>query len=107
MNIKDIVKGHSARFLFYRNDVLYYGVEYEEQEYMFPVPIDDLGTATLEATHKAITLMRYIRKALEAGTFVTHAGAAPPVPAITLTHISLIASGDPRCRIMNETKVKP
>lgn len=70
MNIKDIVKDQRAWFLFYRNDVLYYGVMYQAEQYMFPVPIDDLGTATLEATHKAITLMRYIRKALEAGTFV-------------------------------------
>ncbi len=38
--------------------------------YKFPVNLEDLGTATLLAEHKAITLMRYIRKALEDKTFV-------------------------------------
>jgi hypothetical protein len=40
------------------------------QWYRFPVSLEDLGTATLLAEHKAITLMRYIRKALEDHTFV-------------------------------------
>ncbi len=42
----------------------------EGQTYRFPVSLEDLGTATLLAEHKAITLMRYIRKALEEHTFV-------------------------------------
>ena len=52
MNIKNIVKNNAARFSFYR------------------ASLEDLGTATLLAEHKAITLMRYIRKALEDHTFV-------------------------------------
>jgi len=40
------------------------------QAYRFPVSLEDLGTATLLVEDKAITLMRYIRKALEDHTFV-------------------------------------
>jgi hypothetical protein len=36
----------------------------------FPVSLEDIGGATLTAEFKAITLMRYIRKALADGTFV-------------------------------------
>jgi hypothetical protein len=42
----------------------------EEAEYSFPVPLEDVGEATLNAEEKAITYMRYIRKAIEEGTFV-------------------------------------
>lgn len=36
----------------------------------FPVPLDDVGDATLEKEDKAIMFMRYIRKAIEEGMFV-------------------------------------
>lgn len=49
---------------------MYYEVRVDGQTYRFPVSLEDLGTATLLAEHKAITLMRYIRKALEDHTFV-------------------------------------
>jgi len=42
----------------------------EEGEFSFPVPLEDVGDATLEAEDKAITFMRYIRKAIEDGTFI-------------------------------------
>lgn len=70
VNIKQIVKNNSARFSFYRAGYMYYEVRVDGQAYRFPVSLEDLGTATLLAEHKAITLMRYIRKALEDHTFV-------------------------------------
>jgi len=70
MNIKDIVKNNTVYFLKYRHQVAYYSVKFEDVDYMFPVPLDDVGDATLNATEKAITYMRYIRKALDEGTFV-------------------------------------
>jgi hypothetical protein len=70
MNIKNIVKNNAARFSFYRAGYMYYEVAVDGQLYRFPVSLEDLGTATLLAEHKAITLMRYIRKALEDHTFV-------------------------------------
>jgi len=49
---------------------MYYGVTVDEQKMMFPVPLDDIGDASLNAEMKAITLMRYIRKAIEDGSYV-------------------------------------
>jgi len=73
MNIKDIVKDNTVRFHRYRQGVAYYvvNVRNEGTDYMFPVPLDDVGDATLEAEDKALMFMRYIRKALEDGSFVT------------------------------------
>lgn len=72
MNIKDIVKGNHVRFLRYRQGVMYYCVTVPgaADELMFPVPIADVGDATLEAQEKAIMLMRYIRRAMQDGTLV-------------------------------------
>jgi hypothetical protein len=70
MDIKKIVKGNTARFSFYRAGYAFYEVEVDGMRYKFPVSLEDLGTATLLAEHKAITLMRYIHKALEDKTFV-------------------------------------
>ena len=70
MNIKNIVKNNTATFSFYRAGYMYYEVAVGGQLYRFPVSLEDLGTATLLAGHKAITLMRYIRKALEDHTFL-------------------------------------
>ena len=72
MNIKEIVKDNTVRFLYYRQGHAYYAVKVPEEgiEYYFPVPLEDIGDATLEAKDKAIVFMRYIRKAIEDGTFV-------------------------------------
>lgn len=48
--------------------VVYYRVDSEVGSFLFPVDMnnkDDVGTATFGKEMKAITLMRYIRKALE------------------------------------------
>jgi len=70
MKIKESVKNNVARFSFYRAGNAFYEVEVSGAKYNFPVSLEDLGAATLLAEHTAITLMRYIRKALEDKTFV-------------------------------------
>jgi hypothetical protein len=70
MNIKDIVKNNTVTFNYYRQGVMYYEVTYNDAEYTFPVPLSDVGDATLNVAEKAILYMRYIRKAIEEGTFV-------------------------------------
>jgi hypothetical protein len=70
LSIKQIVKNNTARFSFYRAGNIFYTVEVSGQTYQFPVSLEDIGGATLTAEFKAITLMRYIRKALVDGTFV-------------------------------------
>jgi hypothetical protein len=72
MDIKDIVKDNTVRFARYRQGIAYYTVRVPSDgvEYMFPVPLSDIGDATLLASDKAVVFMRYIRKALEDKTFV-------------------------------------
>ena len=72
MDIKDIVKDNTVRFAKYRQGIAYYTVRVPSDgvEYMFPVPLSDIGDATLFASDKAMVFMRYIRKALEDKTFV-------------------------------------
>ena len=72
MKIKDIVivRDNIARSSFYRAGYAFYEVSVDGTKYKFPMSPEDLGTAGLLVEHKAITLMRYIRKALEEKTFV-------------------------------------
>jgi len=60
--MKEHIKG-TVKFQFYRAGHLYYKTE---TDVTFPVPVSDCGEATFQAEEKAILLMRYIRKHLEA-----------------------------------------
>lgn len=58
----------AAVALFSCAGVLYYKVEVDDKEVMFPIDMndkEDVGTATFEAEYKPLTLMRYIRKAID------------------------------------------
>ena len=70
MTLKEIVKNNVASFSFYRQGHLYYRVSVGGAAYTFPIAIADLQTATIGRVEKAITLMQYIRKALNDKTFV-------------------------------------
>ena len=72
MNIKDLIKNNVVKFDSYRRGVFYYTIIdlKEKVTYIFPVPADDIGTATLMAESKAITYMRWIRKAISDKTLV-------------------------------------
>lgn len=73
MTIKEIVKDNIVRFGYYRKGIMYYyvqvGMSYKDV-FEFPVPLADMGDATLNAEDKAIYFMRYIRQALDDKTFV-------------------------------------
>jgi hypothetical protein len=68
--IKDIVKHNQTHFSFLRGENAYYTVVVNGTKYVYPVHLPDLGGASIFAEMKAITMMRYIRKALEDRTFV-------------------------------------
>ena len=69
-NLKEIVKGgNKALFSHFRDGNFFYVVEVEGKKYSFPISLEEAKGATLLAEFKAITLMRWIRKALEAKTF--------------------------------------
>ena len=61
-DLKTLVKNKTARFAFYRDRALHYETD---DGFIFPVPIEDAGSATFNAEEKAILMMRYIRKHLE------------------------------------------
>ena len=70
MNIIRFVKNNVVTFARLRHGVAYYNVKDTESEdtYQFPVPLSDIGDATLEATEKAMLFMRYIRQAISDST---------------------------------------
>jgi len=76
MNIKDIVtKEHVVSFDSYRAGFFYYNVYNSNktpdgETYQFTIPTEDIAGATLMATDKAITFMRWIRKAIENNTLI-------------------------------------
>jgi hypothetical protein len=72
MEIKELVRENEVRFVRYRQGFAYYAIRAraESVDYVFPVPLSDIGDATLLANDRAIVFMRYIRQALENGTFV-------------------------------------
>lgn len=70
MNIKEIIKDNKVNFSHYRANILYYNIIVNNEKFMFPVPIEDIGDATFLNEDKAIIFMRYIRKGLNENTFV-------------------------------------
>lgn len=68
-NIKDVVKGTTAKFSHAIAGNLYYVIDGRWQFVVDMNDREDVGTATFPAECKAITLMRYVRKSMESGTF--------------------------------------
>ena len=67
--VSELVKDNNrVHFAFYRSGFFYYIVVITNHIYEFPVPIEDIGNATLHDHDKAITFMRWIRKSIEEGT---------------------------------------
>jgi len=62
MKLIEMVKGKVVRFEFYKANELFYSTE--DGNFIFPVPISEIGNATFLAEDKATLFMRYIRKEL-------------------------------------------
>ena len=61
IDIKSIVKGgETVEFSHYFDGSLWYTTSNGD---VFPVPLEDVGTATFNKQEKAILMMRYMRKA--------------------------------------------
>jgi hypothetical protein len=69
MNLKEIVANNTARFSHYRDGNLFYVVNVDGKAYSFPISNEEAKGGTFLAEHKAVNLMRWIRKALDAKTF--------------------------------------
>ena len=74
IDIKDLVRDNAVEFSRYRKGIAYYVVfsTAHDLRFEFPVPLDDVGDATLLAKDSAILFMRYIRKAVQNGTLVPY-----------------------------------
>lgn len=90
MSLTELIKDNKVTFDSYRAGFFYYNIEMgstipsraESVEKgwigglsrkvigQFTVPLDDIGNATLLAEDKAITYMRWIRKAIEDNTLI-------------------------------------
>ena len=71
--LKEIVRENTVAFSHYRKGFFYYTVIVKDVKYCFPVPIDDIGDATLLNYDKASLFMRYIRKAIDDSSFIVSA----------------------------------
>ena len=71
-NLKTIVKGTKATLSFVCEGKVYYQIETENHLYQLEINSmdDELKTTYLEKEYKAITLMRWIRKAMEDNTLI-------------------------------------
>lgn len=79
LSIKDLVKDNLVTFYKYKTGFFYYHLKIDltvndnvenSGIYEFTIPIDDIGDATMQFADKAITYMRWIRKAKEKGTLI-------------------------------------
>ena len=73
ITIKEAVKDTISKFSYACAGVLYYIDYVGDSQYQFSIDMndkDDVGTSNFEATNKSITLMRYIRKAIDKGEFI-------------------------------------
>lgn len=84
-SLKDLVKDNEVNFVRFHDNQLWYEIRYNYVEaqdapvsvynkFEFPVPIEDVGNATMLANDKALLFMRYVRKhikTLEEGNGLT------------------------------------
>lgn len=72
MDLVKLLKNNRVNFHSYRQRYLYYSIIEPETniEYQFPVPVEDVGSATLLGNDVALLYMRWIRKAINDKTFV-------------------------------------
>lgn len=62
MKLIDLVKDQQVHFIFARESQLWYKTT---SDFVFPVPMEDMGKGTFLRDDKAIFFMRYIRKHLK------------------------------------------
>lgn len=70
MRIKELIQNNTVQFDSFRQGFFYYNIQYNGNTYQFTVPLEDIGTATMLATDKAIAFMRWIRKSMADNTFI-------------------------------------
>ena len=74
-SLKELVKETRVVFSHFRAENFYYNVMREDNSpnewvYQFPVPLDDIGNATMLAEDNGMLYMRWIRKAMDNNTLI-------------------------------------
>jgi hypothetical protein len=71
-NLTTIVKGTTAKMSHVCNGIVYYQIYTDKHKYQLEINSmdDEFKTTYLTPEFKAITLMRWIRKGIENGTFI-------------------------------------
>ena len=67
-SILELIKDNKVYFQKFRAGVFYYSLSHTDKIYTFPVPLSDIGDATMLGSDKAIMFMRYIRKSISDNT---------------------------------------
>lgn len=62
-SVKNLVKDKKVQFLYFKDSEFFYKVI--DTDFIFPVPLNDIGTATMNYQDKAILFMRWIRKHID------------------------------------------
>lgn len=73
ITLKEAVTNSTAKFSHAIAGVLYYNLFVNDETYQFSIDMndkDDVGTATFVNEYRGITLMRYIRKAIDSESLV-------------------------------------
>lgn len=73
ITLKEAVINTKCKFSHAITGTLYYVLEVGTDKYQFPIDMNDkvdVGNAVFEAEYRGITLMRYIRKAMETENFI-------------------------------------
>ena len=78
VEIKHVVRANVVRFVRLRRRTAFYAVSTRDGTYEFPIDVADVGDATLLAEDRALLFMRYIRRAMEDGTFVRVCSVTQP-----------------------------
>ena len=76
IKVLDVVKDTTAKFAYACDGKIYYQIEKDNNNYIFPINLEnreDVGLTRFEPEYKAITLMRYVRKAIDSGDLVHYA----------------------------------
>jgi len=70
MKTVNLIKNNFVYFSHYRAGKLYYILKTNEKNYMFNVPVEDIGDATFLNKDKAIYFLRYIQKSIKNKSFI-------------------------------------
>lgn len=62
VSVGELVKDKKANFVHYRAGLLLYETE---DGFQFSIPLEDTGEAEFKSQHKALELMRWIRKQVD------------------------------------------